>query len=120
MADKADRYVVQGDETLLIRTQMPRGDIYTLEMRQVARTFAEVQQLIDTVTDERQTVLSVWRIETVGAGIPVLVEDITGEFDVRSAEQIHEDAKRAEMAICSPAYTQRSHGTYHVSGGRVA
>lgn len=112
MASELNRPVATCSETLLIRTQMSRGDIYTLEMRQEWRTFGDVQRLIDTVTDDGATVVSVWRIETHAvSGAPVLVEDITEEFDVRSAEQISEDTKRAEREASGWAFTQRSHGT---------
>lgn len=112
MASELNRPVATCSETLLIRTQMSRGDIYTLEMRQEWRTFGDVQRLIDTVTGEGETVLSVWRIETHAvSGAPVAIEDITEEFDVRSAEQIEEDTKRAEREASRWAFTQRSHGT---------
>lgn len=105
---------VGSNDTLVIRTKMPRGEINILEMRQSARSYADVQTIIDTVTDDGETVISVWLVEAHEvSGLPLSVEDLTDEFDVRSTQQIIEDAKRMEREARNWAFTQQSNGTHN-------
>lgn len=116
------RKTINSTDTLIIRSRMASGSVYTVELEQKVWTDAEIQQFIDTVVDERETVISVWRVECDELhGLPMTVEDLTEGFDVRSLEEREEFARSAERS--ASAYRtrlERQYGTYHTIGGRVA
>lgn len=104
------------DDTLVIRTrQKSSGRVFTIEMEQKPYSVEDVQQIVDTFADDRDDVLSVWRVETNDAGMPLTVEDISGLFDLRTAEEIEEASYAArEVAFDGHnhlARLQRHYGT---------
>lgn len=119
---------IGSSDTLIIRTKMPNsGAIYTLEMQQRSMSHADVQTLIDTLKSrpDEGDVVSVWLIESnERTGVPVSVDDITDDFDIRTMDEIEEQSKRmAMLADHTPSHAarmRRDHGNYHVVGGRVA
>lgn len=112
---------INSTDTLIIRSRMACGSVYTVELEQKVWTDADIQQFIDTVVDERETVISVWRVECDELhGLPMTVEDLTESFDVRSLEEREEFARAAELSARNyRAEQQRQYGTLHAVGGRV-
>lgn len=110
---------ISSSDTLIIKSRMASGAVYTVELQQKARTDADIQQFIDTVVDARETVISVWRVECHEVnGIPLIVEDITERFDVRSIDEIEETAKRVSGSKLAFSHAARLEAYATAMGGR--
>lgn len=114
---------IGSSDTLIIRTKMPNsGAIYTLEMQQRSMSHADVQTLVDTLKSRpgEGDVVSVWLVEiNEKTGVPVTVDDITDEFDIRTVDEIYamsralRAAEEDQRSIRHAARMQRDHGTYN-------
>jgi hypothetical protein len=106
MAHSSQTRIINATDTLIIKLREQSGRIFTLDTEQKPRTTEDVQEMIDGLTD-RDTILAVWRVETNENGTPIIVDDISGMFDIRSIEEIVEDSKRArEREFEAPAFRQ--------------
>ncbi|WP_376742475.1 hypothetical protein [Ensifer canadensis] len=101
---------VSAADTLIIRSRVatdpanPAADrFFTWEIEQKARTWGEVQKLLDGLNDDRETIAAVWRVEPDSNGIP-RIEDVTEFFDVRTVDEIEEDVRHVE-AVAERRYT---------------
>jgi hypothetical protein len=117
----ADAPFVSASDTLIIRSRVasdpknPAADRYfTWELEQKARTWGDVQKLLDGLNDERETISAVWRVEPDSNGLP-RIEDVTEFFDVRTVAEIEENVRHAEAVAerRAPFSRQRTHGTYN-------
>lgn len=97
---------IGSSDTLIIKTRMANGAVYTVELLQMARTDADIQQYIDTVRDDLEQVIQVIHLIDSGSGLIAL--DITDRFDVRSIEEVEEASRRARYTA---ARLQRQYGT---------
>jgi len=113
--------IINATDTLIIKLREQSGRIFTLDLEQKPRTTADVQEMIDGLTD-RDTVLAVWRVETNENGTPIIVDDISGMFDIRSIEQVVEDSKRSREREIEGRQFNPYQGmtTYRVENGSVA
>lgn len=112
--------IVTATDTLIIRG-VQHGRTWTWETEQKARTFADIQELIDGLVDTTSDVLTVWRVETNEHGHPIIVDDISEMFDLRTSDEIAENSKRVrELAFEAPAVSMAHMTTYRVENGRVA
>jgi hypothetical protein len=122
----ADAPFVSASDTLIIRsrvasdTKNPAADrFFTWELEQKARTWGDVQNILDGLNDCRETIAAVWRVEIDSNGLP-RIEDVTEFFDVRTVAEIEENVRHAEAVAerRTPFSRQRSHGTLnHASQG---
>lgn len=104
-------------DTLIIKLREQSGRIFTLDLEQKPRTVRDVQEMIDGLTD-RDTVLAVWRVETNEHGTPIIVDDLTEMFDVRSIEEIVEASKAARERAFESRYVPQQYSTLnHVQQG---
>ena len=108
-------------DTLIIRSRVatdpknPAADrFFTWEIEQKARTWGEVQKLLDGLNDDRETIAAVWRVEPDSNGIP-RIEDVTEFFDVRTVDEIEEDVRHVQ-AIWDRLYSAASQG---LTGGNL-
>ena len=109
--------IVTASDTLIIRG-VQHGRTWTWDTEQKPRGFADIQSIIDGLVDVTSDVVSVWRVETNERGTPIIIDDISELFDLRTAEQISEDAYDArERAFAAPAYRQPYSTLNHVSQG---
>lgn len=98
--------IIASTDTLIIRGTQ-HGRVFTWETEQTARTFNDVQALIDGLVDTSSDVLSVWRVESNDFGHPIIVDDISGDFDLRTSQEIVEQSKRVrERDFSAPAFRQ--------------
>lgn len=105
---------IGSSDTLIMKSRMASGAEYTVELQQMARTDADIQQFIDTVNDDRETVFQVLHITAAGGHL--IVEDITDRFDVRTADEIEEASKRYRDRDELPHYAarlQQRYGTHN-------
>ena len=121
MAHSSQTRIINSTDTLIIKLREQSGRIFTLDLEQKPRTTADVQDMIDGLTD-RDTVLAVWRVEVNENGTPIIVDDISGMFDIRSIEQVVEDSKRAREREIEGRQFNPYQGmtTYRVENGSVA
>ena len=103
---------ISSTDTVIIKTAMKGGDIYVEELRQNARDDADIQGHIDTLVSDRCTVTDVWLITG-----DKRFEDLSDRFDIRSADEIEDQSRRAERAAFDP---HKAWGTYHTREGCVA
>ena len=105
---------ISAADTLIIRSRVatdpanPAADrFFTWEIEQKARTWVDVQKLLDGLNDDRETIAAVWRVEPDSNGIP-RIEDVTEFFDVRTVDEIEEDVRHVE-AVAERRYSAASH-----------
>jgi hypothetical protein len=114
----AQSFITRNSDTLIIRNRQTNGRSWTWELEQKPRTVSDIQEIIDGLVDSNDEVVSVWRVETNEHGTPIIVDDITGLFDVRSAEEIVEASKLArERAFEAPAFIQPYSTVNHAQQG---
>lgn len=113
----ADTLITRMSDTLIVKLREPSGRIFTLDLEQKPRTTSDVQEILWGLID-RDEVLSVWRVETNEIGTPVIVEDISGMFDIRTIEEVVEASKLArERAFEGPAFRQPYSTLNHAQQG---
>ena len=103
---------ISSTDTLIIKTRMRSGNVHVEELLQKARTDAEVQQYIDTIVNDRCTVTDVWMVTADKKFV-----DLSEFYDIRSADEIEEQSRRAERSAFNP---HKAWGTYHTHNGSVA
>lgn len=109
--------IITATDTLIIRGRQ-HGRTWTWETEQKARTFADIQELIDGLVDTTSDVLTVWRVETNEHGHPIIVDDISEMFDLRTSDEIAENSKRVrELAFEAPAFQQTYTTLNHTQQG---
>lgn len=106
--------IVQHNHMLLLISSWKSGDRYLLETEIKPYNWQDIQRLIDSYVSSRCSIDAVQVMNLADN----TVTDITGLFDVRSAEEIVEASKLArERAFEAPAFIQPYSTVNHATQG---
>ncbi|MBD8556334.1 hypothetical protein IFT84_17640 [Rhizobium sp. CFBP 8762] len=110
---RAEAFIVGSTDTLIIKSKLSCGRVWTHSLEQKPRTQADIQNIIDSFVDDREVVTAVWMVELDKNGVPTAPEDMTDRFDVRTVDEIEIDTNHAEAvaARSAPFNPQIAHGT---------
>lgn len=103
---------IAANQILMLVSEWTSGDRYVLETEIKAYSHDEVQHLIDSAVSSRCSITAV----KVVSGWEVI--DASSAFDIRTADEIVDDAKEArERAFEAPVYRQPYTTLNHVQQG---